>query len=285
MSRSSALAAWAAHPRPLREPAHRSFPALRACVAAVDLGRPLSSLMTSWTTAYDLRTGARAAGIAVIALAVATIVTAATDEGGPWSLRLGMLAALSPLAGLLGTLGAMRVAAGRGELRALSAIGVDPWRAMAGAMAGGAVVGLVGPAGAALGIGDLAALFPRPAAARHWVVDGDGLRELTLGIRVGAHGILSLETPLPSAGSGLPPSAPALAIGALAVAAVVGPAWVVAAGGSTRWRAVAGVVAVVAALASFQAVAAGRLSPVTLLTAPLVLLIDAAAARYRARAR
>src|SRR5262245_23971682 len=141
-------------------------------------------------TAYDRRTGARAAGIAAIAALVAALVLVATDEGGPWALRLGMLAALLPVAGTLGALGAIRVAAARGELRALAAIGVDPWRVSAGAVAGGASVGVLGPLAAALGVGDLAALFPRPVAARRWLVDGDGLRELALGVRVGARGVL-----------------------------------------------------------------------------------------------
>ncbi|MFT3770887.1 MAG: hypothetical protein QM820_36170 [Minicystis sp.] len=241
--------------------------------------------MIHGSTAYDRRTGARAAGMTAIALAVAAIVIVATDEGGPWTLRLGMLAALSPVAGTLGTLGATRVAAARGELRALAATGVDPWRATAGAAAGGALLGLVGPLVAALGIGDLGALFPRPVAARRWIVDGDGLREIALGLRLGARGVLSLSAPLPGAAGALPAAAPLLAVGALAAAAIVCPVWVAAGGGSGWRRAAVGVAAGVAAVAAFQAVAAGRLSAAALLVAPLVLLIDAAAARYRSRAR
>jgi hypothetical protein len=236
-------------------------------------------------TAYDLRTAARAAGIAAIAAAVALIVIAATDEGGPWALRFGMLSALAPVAGTLGTLGAIRLAAARGELRALAALGADPLRAGAGAAAGGALVGVLGPAGAALGLGDLAALFPRPLAARRWLVDGDGLREPSLGIRVGAHGVLSIEAPQPAAGSTLAASALPLAVAMLAAAAIACPVWIAATEGGSPWRrAAVGGAAIVAAIGSFQAVAAGRAAPVVLLTAPLVLLIDALITRYRARA-
>jgi hypothetical protein len=197
-----------------------------------------------------------------------------------------MLAALLPVAGTLGVLGAMRVAAARGELRALAAIGVEPQRAAAGAVAGGAALGMIGPVVAALGIGDLAALFPRPVAVRTWVVDGDGLRELALGVRVGAGGVLSLEAPAHDAESALPHAAMSFAVAALAVAAVVCPVWVATAEGGSPWRrAAVGAGAILTAVAAFQAVGAGRLPAVGLLAAPLVLLIDAATARYRARAR
>jgi hypothetical protein len=235
-------------------------------------------------TAYDRRLGARAAGIAAIAVAVTLLVIVATDEGGPWALRLGMLAALAPVAGTLGTLGAARLAAARGEVRALAAIGVTPERAAAGAVTGGALVGVTGPAAAAIGIGDLAALFPRPALGRHRIADGDGLRELALGIRVGPHGAVTLGAPVASTAVALPGSATAFAIAALAAAAVVCPVWIAAAGGPPLRRGAVFTAAVVAAIGAFQAVAAGRLPPAALTAAPLVLLIDVAAARYRARA-
>src|SRR5438067_373060 len=71
-------------------------------------------------TAYDRRLAARAAGIAGLAEMVALLVIVATDEGGPWALRLGIAAALAPVAGTMGALGAMRIAEGRGEVRALA---------------------------------------------------------------------------------------------------------------------------------------------------------------------
>lgn len=232
-------------------------------------------------TAFDRLLGARAAGIAALAAALALLVVAATDEGGPWRLRLGMLAALAPAAGALGTLAAVRLASLRGEMRALAAIGADPLRAAAGAAGAGALVGAIGPALLALGIGDVAALFPRVAASRRWIADGDGLREIGLGIRVGPGGALTLGPA--GAEIAAPPGAlsASLSLGAAAIAA---PLWIAATEGrSARRRAAPAAIAVVATIAAFQGIAAGRLPAVALGLGPLVLLIDAAASRYGAR--
>jgi hypothetical protein len=235
-------------------------------------------------TAFDRRLAARAAGLAALALAVAALVIAATDEGGPWSLRLGMLSALAPVAGTMGTLAALSLSAARGELRALAAIGVAPGRASAGAVTGGVMVGLAGPTAAGIGLGDLAALFPRPPVAHRWIVDGDGLRELGLGVRVGARGALALDPPHPASAGALPPAAVLGAVVMLAAAALVCPAW--AAGqGPARRRAAVAVAAVALSVGAFQGVAAGRLPAAALLAAPLLLLLDGAAARYGARPR
>ena len=237
-------------------------------------------------TAHDRHMASLAAGIAAIALGVAILVIAATDEGGPWSLRLGLAAALGPVAGTLGAVGAMRLAGARGELRALAAVGVEPLRAVRGAVAGGVAMGLLGPLAAASGLSNLAALFPRPAGARRWIVDGAGLHETTLGLRVGPHGLFAVETsstPTPPWGA-LPGSAAAFAVAALAGAAIVCPLWFAAAEGSSPGRrAAVGALGVMGAIAAFQLVAAGRVPPAALLAAPLGLLIDVAAARYGAR--
>ena len=108
--------------------------------------------------AHDRSLAARAAAIAAIALAVAMLVTVATDEGGPWARRVGMLAALAPAAGALGAALTIRLSAARGELRALAALGVDPARAGMGAAAGGALLG-------APGLGKSASRSPPPSSA------------------------------------------------------------------------------------------------------------------------
>lgn len=231
-------------------------------------------------TAYDRLLGARAAGTAALAAALSLLVIAATDEGGPWRLRFGMLAALTPAAGALGTLAAVRLAALRGELRALAAIGADPLRAALGAAGAGALVGALGPALAALGLADTAALFPRVAATRRWIADGDGLRELGLGIRVGPGSALALGPASAEALASPGVLAASLSLGALAIAA---PLWIAATEGrSARRRAAAAALAVLATIAAFQGVAAARLPAAALALGPLVLLIDAAASRYGA---
>jgi hypothetical protein len=216
--------------------------------------------------------------VGAVAAVTALVVVAATDAGGPWRSRLGMTAALAPLCGALGTFAATRVAEARGELRALAAVGVAPWRAVLGALAGGTAVGLLGPVLAATGVADLSALFPR-AAARIWRVDAAAgtLVEVTLGLRVGPHGRLTLEAPS-AAGGGLPAGATGWAIVALAVAALASPAWAVLPSGSTARRVGAGGLVVGAAIVAFHAVAAGKLPPATLAAAPLVLGIEVARA-------
>jgi hypothetical protein len=235
--------------------------------------------------AYDRSLCLRAAAVAALASLVTLLVVAATDAGEPWAARLGMTSALAPLSGALGTLAAVRLAAARGELRALQSLGVEPARSVLGAIAGGIAAGIAGPLAAAAGLADLAQLFPRPLAARSWITDDAGiLHEITLGLRVGPGGALALEAPR-AVVAALPAGAAALAIVALALAAIVCPVWIAAVGVSPVRRAGVGAAAVGAAIAAFQGVAAGRVPAALLVVAPLVLLSDATIARRSARPR
>lgn len=219
-------------------------------------------------------------------LAVALLVVVATDEGAAWSVRVGMLSAIAPVAGGLGAFATVRIAAARGELRALAAIGVDPVRATAGAAAGGVLSGVLGPLVAALGAADLGGLFPRAGDARTWIPDAGGMLEPTLGVRVAAGGVLSLVTPSRLADTTLPASAAPLAVAVLAALAVIAPLWIIAAEATSPWRRTAVLVAAaVLAIGGFQGVAAGRAPPMILVAAPLLLFLDAALARYRPRPR
>jgi hypothetical protein len=236
-------------------------------------------------SAWDLRLALRAAGIAAIASLVTLLVVAATDAGGPWSSRLGMTAGLAPVAGALGALGAIRVAAGRGELRALAAIGAEPGRVVLGAAIGGAAVGLAGSLLGASGFADLAPLFPQPIAERAWIARDGGLCEAALGLCVDAGGMLSIAAAHPArAASAIPATARPLAALALGAAALSCPAWIAAPeAGPLARRTAVGAAAVAAAIVGFQAVAAGRAPPAVLGAAPLILVIDTAIARYLAR--
>jgi hypothetical protein len=249
----------------------------------ITLQRP-AGLHPALTLAYDKSLARRAAAVAVVAALVTLLVVAATDAGGPWPPRLGMTAALAPLCGALGALAAVRVAAARGELRALAASGAEPARAVRGAVAGGIAVGLLGPLVAASGVADLGSLFPRALDARRWIADGADLHELTLGLRVGPRGELALEAPRAAVGA-LPGGATAFTIVALGVAALACPAWTAAVAESPARRVAVGGAAVGAAIVAFQGVAAGRLPAAALTVAPLLLLTDTVIARYRARSR
>jgi len=129
------------------------------------------------SSAWDLRLALCAAALAGITALFTLLIIAATDEGAPFARRLGMAAALGPIAGAVGALGAIRIAAGRGELRALAAIGADPARAARGAILGAVLIAALGPALAASGLADLGGLFPRPAAAHVWIAR-DGAQAL-----------------------------------------------------------------------------------------------------------
>lgn len=236
-------------------------------------------------SAWDRRLSLRAASIAAVTAAAALLIIAATDDGAAWARRLGMWAALCPVAGALGAVAAVRLARSRGELRALEAIGAAPDRVVLGAVLGGVAIGLLGPVLAGSPLCDLAALFPRPALARVWVVDGEALRELTLGLRVGADGALQLAPgAIGALEPPLPPGAARGAVAALAAAALTAPAWAALRADGPRKPWIGGI-AVVALIVAFQAVAAGRAHPAVLVLAPLIPLVDLAAARYRSRSR
>ncbi len=240
------------------------------------------------SSAWDLRLGRRAAALAGITALFTLLIIAATDEGAPFARRLGMAAALAPIAGAVGALAAIRIAAGRGELRALAAIGADPVRAARGAILGGALIAALGPLLAASGAADLGGLFPRPVAAHVWIASDGGMTELTQGLRVDAGGAVTRVPVVQGEAPTLPAGATAFTVFALTIAAAGVPLWTAAAAGwgagaATALRSGIGVAAILVAIVAFQAVAAGRLHPAGLIGAPSLLFLDGAWARYRAR--
>jgi hypothetical protein len=236
--------------------------------------------------AWDYHLARRAAVLSGLIGLVTLLVVATTDEGAPAARRIGMVAALLPIAGSVGALGSLRIAAARGEMRALAAIGVDPLRASRGAILGGVAIAFIGPALAASAVADLSGLFPRPFTPRLWVADGAGMLELTLGLRLDPGGVLTLLGSTPAA-TPLPESAGAplfFTVVALSLAAIGGPSWI-ATPRPMLGRIGAGTLALLLAIGAFQGVAAGRLPPAALIGAPILLLIDGARARYLARRR
>ena len=238
-------------------------------------------------SAWDRKLALRAAAIAGITALLTLLVIVATDEGAPFARRLGMVAALAPIAGAVGALGAIRLAAARGELRALAACGADPVRAARGAVAGGVLLAALGPALAASGVADLGGLFPRPAAAHVWIASEGGMTEVTQGLRVDRGGAITRVPAAPGEAPALPASATMFTVIALAIAAAAVPLWTAAtagwgAGSVAAIRLLIGVTALLLAIVAFQAVAAGRLAPALLIAPPLLLFLDGVRARYRA---
>jgi hypothetical protein len=240
------------------------------------------------SSAWDLRLALRAAALAGITALFTLLIIAATDEGAPFARRLGMAAALAPIAGAVGALGAIRLAAGRGELRALAAIGADPVRAARGAIVGGVILAALGPALAVSGAADLGGLFPRPAAAHVWIASEGGMTELTQGLRVEPGGAIARVSASAREAPVLPAGAALFTVAALAIAAIGVPLWTAAAaawgaGSAALSRVGIGVLALLLAIVAFQAVAAGRLPPALLIVPPFILFLDGVGARYRAR--
>lgn len=233
-------------------------------------------------TAWDRSLARRASAFAGLGALLLLLIVATTDEGAPLRQRLGMVAALLPLAGALATGATIRLAAARGELRALAALGVDPVRLVRGAVVGGALVALLGAGLAASGVAELGGLFPRPTAVLRWQAEGQGMRELGQGLGLAPGGVLSRAAPMDPGVHALPPRVLPWTVWTIVLSALAGPLWTGAPGLGPR-RLAAGLLAVLGAVVAFQAVAAARLPPAALLAAPLILLIDGALARYLAR--
>jgi hypothetical protein len=147
---------------------------------------PLKLSVTRW----DVLVLVRAVAIASVALGIAWLVTAVTDEGGlSWGERAGRALPITPLCSAVGVWGALAPVRARGEALALGAIGRSPGQLVAAAVAGGALVALM----AALAVGTLrsvevAGFFPTAAHANAWRWRDDGFDNAVQGLRVATDG-------------------------------------------------------------------------------------------------
>jgi hypothetical protein len=160
-----------------------------ACVtAASDAGR---SVPVRWSvTRWDILVLLRAAAVASVAVGIAWLVTAVTDEGGlSWGERAGRTLPVTPLCSAIGVWGALAPVRARGEALALGALGRSPGQLVAAAVAGGALMALL----AALAVGtfrsvEVAGFFPTAAHANAWQWQDGGFNNPVQGLRVGADG-------------------------------------------------------------------------------------------------
>jgi hypothetical protein len=122
----------------------------------------------SWT-AWDGTTARRTFSFALAALALALLVTAASDEGGV-SLA-GRFARTLPAAPLLAAAATGLVAQrsrARGEWRALASLGIAPWTIARGAVVGATLFALLCALLTCVLPGAATAFFPRAAFAAHF---------------------------------------------------------------------------------------------------------------------
>lgn len=145
----------------------------------------------------------RTLGAATLALAAATLIAVATDESAITAgMRLARAAALVPVAAAIGALSVVAHAKARGETRAVSGLGVSPWRAVGGARAAALVFGLLTPLFLLLPSSDARSLFPTAHAPAQWAVAEGSALDRADGVTISADGSISL---VPAA---VPPSGP-----------------------------------------------------------------------------
>lgn len=240
----------------------------------------------------------RAAAAAALALGLALLVTAATDEGGvAWGERLSRTLSLCPVCAAIGVWASLGPARARGETLALAALGRSNAQAGGAAVLGGS--GLALAAALAMGASSMsvAAFFPRPGAADVWTWDGDSFVDRAHGLRVGVDGAPAAGTREDNAEP--PPVPPHGRLAAALSVALAGPAFAMmmahallvrrpgaAKGGwlhPGRWGGALGasVACLAASLVLFQA-AAARLVPAMWGLGPSIGLLAFAAWRYRA---
>jgi hypothetical protein len=247
----------------------------------------------SWT-AWDLRAFGRAAGVTAVTLALAWLVTAATDEGGvSWGERAGRTLPLTPLCAAVGAWVALAPARSRGEARALAALGRSRAGVGGAAVAGAAAVALA----AALLLGvvrsvDLTGFYPTATHASAWTFDAGAFVDAARGLRVTADGTPEHLSSLAGAvaASGLPRFARLAAAATTALAGVALPLLlahtVLGRAQDARFdrsdaRVAAGAaVAIAASIVLFQA-AAARALPSMLAPLPALALLAFAVGRYR----
>lgn len=259
--------------------------------------------VTRWDTAVFLR----AALVAGLALALAWLITAVTDEGGvAWGERAGRTIPLTPICAAVGAWGALAPVRARGEARALEALGRSLGQIAAAAIAGGAALAL----SAALAVGSLAAVdaagfYPTALRPSAWQWESGTFVNYARGLRVDADGTPDRFAPpatapphvsIPRGGRTAAAMATALAGIALpmllAQLLLARPAGAAdgeglarnRGGAGVRWRvapvALATALAIISSVMLFQA-AAARQAPAFLAALPPALLLAFAARRYR----
>jgi hypothetical protein len=238
-----------------------------------------------WTR-WDLRQLARAAAAGGLTLALAWLVTAATDEGGvAWGERAGRTLPLTPFCAAIGTWAALAPVLARGEALALEALGRSRAQIAAAAVVGGALVALA--AAVALGMVravDVAGFFPTATHGSTWGWTGTAFADAVQGLRVGADGTpVRIPAQAGRAMAGIPrygraAASAVTASGGLALPLLVAHALL------ERARALPLVLlaggAIAASVVAFQAAAAGHV-PATLGVLPTLALLAYAVRRYR----
>jgi hypothetical protein len=243
---------------------------------------------------------ARSGLMSALALVLAWLVTAVTDEGGiAWPQRFGRTLPLVPLCAALGVWAALAPALARGEVRTLAALGRSPAQIAAAACAGAVlVVFAVSLAVSCVRRVDVSGFFPTVAPNTSWHWNGAAFSDDARGLSVDALGELKTFAPRPAGldprvrpYEGEPPHARAAAALVIVLAGAALPLLLahtmlspveVQRAGRVRRSALAWTAGTVAAsIVLFQA-AATLHSPSLLGVLPAFALLIVAVRRYRA---
>jgi hypothetical protein len=210
-------------------------------------------------TAFDRSLFLRMLAVTGILLVATIGVVVLTDEpGSTAAMRVARVAAFTPALSVVATLLCLEQARDRGELRALGALGVSPWRAAQGATLAGWLVGALAALVLVSAWADPSSLFPVLPELYGWRSQGTRLVESLRGVAVASDGSLVL-----SPATGLRMTANAahswVATAAIGSHALVAPPW--AASPMSVGARLAGLFAGVAlTVALFHAFAAGTAS-------------------------
>jgi hypothetical protein len=221
-----------------------------------------------YLTPYDARTFVRSAAMISATALLAYLVMRATDgsstsEPG----RLARLAVMVPLLGAIGSGLSNAQARSRGEVVALSTLGVRPLRVYAGSLAAAVCAGTAAAVALGTRVTDLDGLFPRVDQPL-WQTTSQGWLDAGKGIAISSSGTLQLTVPRTLSETGPEPR------GAVVVMVLLGSVAV------SAWlelrvplaeRLATGVVVSMLAVATFQLVAAARVSPWALTLVPAAL--------------
>lgn len=248
-------------------------------------------MRTPWTP-WDRRVAARAVALATLSLAIAWLLTAATDEGGvPWTTRAVRVLPIAPACTAIGTALALARSRARGEELALETLGASPLRRAASAILGGAVpVVLAALAVALVPAVDARAFFPTRQAQAELHYQAGAFVDPSHGIAVDPDGAITRSAvPDGADASSTSASAPPLRARSSAATAILtaGLALALLAARVRRAslaRAAIGTGAtVIASIVLFHA-AAARVVPAPLAAAPSLALFVVAASGYVVRA-
>jgi hypothetical protein len=220
--------------------------------------------------AFDRVLFRRSLALTVMAVVLALGVVLATDEAfSTWQMRVARMSAFAPALAGVGAGAALAHARARGELRALAALGVSPWRSGLGPMLVGWGVGLASIALLATPLAEASVLFPRVAQSQPWTWHDGLLVSAAHGVRVAADGHIELGAGSPASGAGFAASG-ALAVLAVGPLAAATPAWVTAPIGVIG-RCVILPATIALAVVVLHAVAAQRLDSAWLVTCAVPL--------------